>query len=203
MTRSLFPVVLLFAVLGVADRSYAALIVYTATLNGAIEAPPNASPGTGFAKVTYDSVAHTLGLDVTFANLLGITTNSHIHAPTAVPGTGTAGVATTLPTFVGFPSGVQSGAYNAVLDLTLPGSFNPAFVTANGGTVAGAEAALAASLANGSAYWNIHTSQFPGGEIRGFLQAVPEPASLAIWGIGALGVIAFGRRRPRSCVGRK
>jgi len=55
------------------------------------------------------------------------------------------------------------------LDLTQASSWNPAFVTANGGTVGGAEAALAAGLNAGHAYLNIHTTMFPGGEISGFL----------------------------------
>ena len=52
-------------------------------------------------------------------------------------------MATTAPSFVGVPLGVTSGTFNATLDLTLASSFNPAFVTAGGGTVADAEAALA------------------------------------------------------------
>jgi hypothetical protein len=39
--------------------------------------------------------------------------------------------------------------------------YNPAFVTANGGTVAGAEAALIAGLENQMTYFNIHTQQSP------------------------------------------
>jgi hypothetical protein len=53
--------------------------------------------------------------------------------------------------------------------MTSAASYNPAFVTANGGTTAGAEAALLAGLEAGQAYLNIHTTMFPGGEIRGFL----------------------------------
>jgi hypothetical protein len=44
-------------------------------------------------------------------------------------------VATTLPTFAGFPLGVTSGTYINTLDLTLASSYNPAFVTANGGSM--------------------------------------------------------------------
>jgi CHRD domain len=40
-----------------------------------------------------------------------------------------------------------------------------------------AEVALAASLAADTAYLNIHTTNFPGGEIRGFL-LFPEPATI-------------------------
>jgi hypothetical protein len=37
------------------------------------------------------------------------------------------------------------------------------------------EAALAAAIAAGKAYWNVHSTAFPGGEIRGFLVAHDEP----------------------------
>src|SRR6185503_329116 len=95
--------------------AHGSVFITTAILNGASESPANGSPGTGFATVTYDSVAHTLELDVTFSGLLGMTTASHIHAPTAVPFTGTASVATTSPTFAGFPLGVTSGSYQNTL----------------------------------------------------------------------------------------
>ena len=117
---------------------------------------------------------------VTFADLLGTTTASHIHAATAVPGTGTAGVATTVPTFTDFPLGVTSGSYDHTFDLTLPSSWNPSFISANGGTPAGAEAALASALAAGESYLNIHTTLVPGGEIRGFVTpALPDNTTTA------------------------
>jgi len=148
---------------------------YVVALDGQSEFPPNASSGTGVGTVSYDNVAHTLQLQVAFSGLTGNTTASHIHAPTAFPFnlTNNAGVATTTPTFAGFPAGVTSGTYSNTLDLTLASSYNPNFVTANGGTPSSAEAALAAAIAQGRAYWNIHSSAFSGGEIRGFL--VPEP----------------------------
>lgn len=170
---------------------------YTAILDGPSEFPPNASPGTGFAQVNYDDVAHTLFVDVTFSGLLGTTTASHIHSATAVPGTGTAGVATTTPTFAGFPTGVTSGAYINTLDLTLASSWNPSYITASGGTTAGAEAALAAGLAAGEAYFNIHTTVVPGGEIRGFLEPVPEPSSVGLLALGG-GALAWGVRRRKA-----
>jgi hypothetical protein len=177
------------ALLGTAGVSRATLFQYDAVLNGPNE--PTASLGTGFATVDYNDVLHSLHVTVTFSGLMGPTTASHIHAATAVAGSGTAGVATTLPTFAGFPSGVTSGTYENTLDLTQTSSWNPTFVTANGGTNAGAESALAAALAADKSYLNIHTIPFPNGEIRGFLVPVPEPATWLLMASGIVGFVLF------------
>jgi hypothetical protein len=185
----------------VTQGSYAGSIEYIADLNGPSEFPPGSSTstGTGIAEVNFDIVAHTMHVEVFFNGLEGLTTASHIHAPTSSPFTGAAGIATQLPTFPGFPLGVTSGFYDHTFDTLDPATYNPAFESANGGTAAGAEAALAADLANGTAYLNIHTTKFPGGEISGFFKVVPnvvpEPQSIVMLGIGALGVIACGCRR--------
>src|ERR1044071_2154572 len=144
----------------------AAIADYTVTLDGPTEG--TASLGTGSGTVEYDDVAHTLTLQVAFSGLGSPTSASHIHAATAAPFSGIAGVATTTPSFAGFPSGVTSGSFSNTLDLTLSTSWNGSYITAHGGTTAGAESALAAAMAAGEAYWNIHTAAFPGGEIRGF-----------------------------------
>jgi CHRD domain len=105
----------------------AAPIIYVANLDGPSESPPNASPGTGFAEVALDLALNTLEVNVTFAGLLGTTTAAHIHAATASPGTGIAGVATQTPTFTAFPLGVTSGTYDHTFDLTLDSTYNPSF----------------------------------------------------------------------------
>jgi hypothetical protein len=130
----------------------------------------------------------------TWSGLTGTTTNAHIHAPTADPFdiTDTAGVATTTPTFAGFPAGATFGTYDNTLDLTQASSWNPAYVTANGGTPASAEAAFFTAMNSGRAYFNIHSSTSGGGEIRGFMM-VPEPGALTL--LGAAGVLAAVRRR--------
>ena len=161
----------------------AATLHYHCTLSGPAEAPPNASPGIGGAEVTIDNVANTMRVQCTFLGLLGNTSACHIHTPTAVAGTGTAGVATMTPAFTGFPLGVTAGSMDHTFDLTNTASYNAPFVTANGGTAAGAEAALLAGIAAGKAYFNIHTTQVPGGEIRGFLQPFdPVPTVQSTWG---------------------
>jgi hypothetical protein len=168
--------------------------VYTYQGNFVPEGTP--SLATGSASAVYDDVLHTLSVSANFNGLIGTTTASHIHAPTAVPLTGNAGVATQVPSFSGFPLGVQSGTYANTFDLTLSSSWNPSFITANGGTTATAEAAFANFLANGRAYFNIHTSSYGSGEIRAWL-VVPEPSSAALAGLGSLGLF-LAKRRKRS-----
>jgi hypothetical protein len=197
--KYLLPSIFLAAtivVIAPVSQAQAATFVFAANLTGANEAPPNASPGTGTALVTLDEMANTMRVEVTFSGLSGNTTAAHIHSPTATPGTGIAGVATALPTFPGFPLGVTSGNYDKTFDMTLASSYNPSFITANGGTTAIAEAALFNGIKSGKAYLNIHTTFRPGGEIRGFLVSVPEPSStLGFLALGTLGAASTLKRK--------
>jgi hypothetical protein len=192
--RLLALTAILVALAGAPGDSHAAPFAYFANLDGPSEAAPTPSLGTGFAWVEIDVVAHTMFVHTDFQDLLGPVTASHIHGPTAVPGVGTAGVATTVPTFTGFPSGVTAGTYDNLFFTNQASTFNPAFVTAQGGTIAGAEAALAASLAAGKSYLNIHTQVYPGGEIRGFLHPVPESPTLGLLAVGLLGLLVTRSR---------
>ncbi len=182
--------------LGLASLSTtAAAQTWAATLNGANELPPNASAGTGFALFSYNSGTSMLTISANFAGLTGNTTAAHLHCCTVAALTGTAGVATTTPTFAGFPLGVTGGTYDVILDMSLSSSYNAAFVTANGGTTASAKAVLFQGFNEGRVYLNIHTNAFPGGEIRGFVTTVPEPSSVILLAGGLAAVGAFARRR--------
>ena len=195
------------------SRANADVFFYNFILNGPSENPANGSLGAGTGTAMYDSGAHTLTLTAAFAGLTGNVTQTHFHAVTsvsglpdnnpvgetpnqaaaAVPNVGIAIGNTTLP---GFPLGGTSGTYSQTLDLTNPSIYNTTFLANNGGA-AGAEAAFAAALASGRTYWNVHSSAFPGGEIRGFPVAVPEPGTAALVAIGA-GMLLTRRMRRRN-----
>ncbi len=114
---------------------------FALSLTGAQEVPSNPSPANGIFMGTYDNATNTLSFDLIFNGLLGATTVSHFHGP--APFGINAGVQIPL---VGFPAGVSSGTYSNSFVLT---------------------PAQEADLLNGLWYLNIHTSLYPGGEIRG------------------------------------
>lgn len=175
--------------------SHALVVKYTVSLSGTNESPANASPGAGIGMVTFDTGPSTMRVEVSFSGLTGNTTASHIHCCSAVANAGTAGVATVTPSFTGFQLGVKSSIYDHTFVMTAPsGSWNNAFVTANGGTPATAFIALMNGAAAGKAYLNIHTTTFGGGEIRGFLAPVPEPTTYALM-LGGLGLIGWAAKR--------
>ena len=114
--------------------SEAATLTFDASLAGANEVLPTASPGTGSVIVVLDTTAQTIQINASFSGLTSVDTAAHIHCCAPV-GTN-AGVATTVPAFTGFPLGVTSGSFAATFDLTQASFYNSAFVTTEGGTVA-------------------------------------------------------------------
>jgi hypothetical protein len=178
----------LTAVLGIAFAAVpmSAATIFATTLAGANETPPVATTATGSAVVTLSG--DTLSVLITFSGLTSPDTASHIHC------CGPVGIAEPIAVpFTTFPTGVTSGMFTGSYDLTIAASYSAAFLMANGGTAASAEAAFIAGLNAGQTYANVHSSNFPGGEIRGQLAAVPEPATAFLAG-GVLAALALVRR---------
>jgi len=135
--------------------SPAATSSYVANLKGSNEAPPNASPATGMAFIVFDDVTNTLTLSGSFSGLTTNLTAGHYHGPAL------AGVnASVIHGFVGLPA-ATSGTWTDTWALN---------------------ATQVGYLLTGQLYINLHTSTFPGGEIRS--QVLPEatPAHAVSWG---------------------
>ena len=134
------------ALLGLTSRSQAAATTFKATMNATSEVPPNQSPATGTATVTYDEATKTVTWEGTFTGLSGPATAAHIHGPAEA----------------GKNAGVIVPLSQAGTPFTSPfkGSAQLADDKA---------AALASALTSGQAYVNVHTDANKGGEIRGQL----------------------------------
>lgn len=189
----------LVSILLLSASARATQTTYQFNMNGASENPTNASAATATGIASYDSVAHTLTLAATFSGITSGVTQTHFHAVTATSGlpdnnppgetanqaaaaVTNVGIAIGNTSLPGFPVGptVTSGTYAQVLDLTSSAIYTSAFLTANGNNTATAETSFVNALAAGKTYWNIHSNTFPGGEIRGFPNLIPEPASVAL-----------------------
>jgi hypothetical protein len=167
--RKLFPFLLLVTALatGVASAQW----TFQANLTGLGENPPNASPATGFGQVVLNAAQTMITVDESWSGLTAPATASHIHGP--------GGVGTNAPVLFPF-SGVPAATAGSIPTQSF--SITPTQV---------------GYLFSGYLYMNVHTSTFPGGEIRDQLILVPEPSALALVGLGLAGT-AWRLRRKRS-----
>ena len=154
----------------VGTSASAAILTFEANLDGLQETPPNASPAFGFAELTLDDSSGFVTITTgTYQDLLGGSSGVHIH--------GLAGPGTAAPVII-------------ALTLDSPGATTGTF--SGSGTLTGAQIA---GMIAGDTYVNVHSSVFPGGEIRGQLELVPEPSSVALACAGLAGLVVIIRRR--------
>lgn len=119
--------------------------LFTARLNGASEVPVNASAGTGYGRVVLNAAENQITASFYWNNLGSGTVAGHIHGP-AAPGVNAPVLFNLMPT-----TGQTNGATE---DRTF--AVTPTDV---------------ANLRAGLFYFNIHTTVFGGGEIRGQILA--------------------------------
>jgi len=126
---------------------YAPVQRYQAVLLGVNEVGPNSSPAIGFGTVGVSADQTKITVNLTFSGLVANATASHIHGP-ALPGAN-AGV------IFGF-SGVPAAPGGSIPEQTF--SITPTQL---------------GYLTSGQLYFNVHTTTYGGGEIRGQIYLVP------------------------------
>lgn len=158
----------------------ATIKVYSFNMDAAQQVPANASPAAGSFQLTVDDVANTISFGMAAFNFKGAVVASHIHkAPVGVNGP--------------VQYNLLSNAGASGLIFAIPNSFGFS------GTAKPVGPTLAddINLMPWNYYVNVHTNAFPGGEIRGQLAPVPEPATYALLAIG-LGLVGVAARRRRA-----
>jgi uncharacterized protein (TIGR03118 family) len=129
------------ALLRVAGQTSKTVLPFTVLLNGASELPPVVTPATAIGTLSLEG--SNLTYNINFSGLSAPATGAHIHAPAS-----------------------PTNSANVAVPFFAP--------EATSGTISGTTALspeLVASIVNGMAYVNIHTTNHGGGEIRG--QVVP------------------------------
>ena len=134
---SSFAGLALAAFLNTGLPALAEMVSFRADLKGASEVPPTDSKGIGTVSVKYDTATRTLSWMVNYSGLSGNATGAHFHGP-ATPDENT-GIAVPI---------------NGNLASPIEGS----------ATLTDAQAF---DLMAGNWYFNIHTADHEGGEIRG------------------------------------
>ncbi|MGH7023330.1 MAG: CHRD domain-containing protein [Caulobacteraceae bacterium] len=125
-----------------AAPALAAIVHFTAKLDGASETPPNDSKGAGAAKVSLDTATRKITWTVTYSGLTGPATGAHFHGPAPAGKAAPVAVPMTPP-----------------LTSPIKGSSTISDVQVG-------------NLRAGLWYVNVHTAAHPAGEIRGQLAEV-------------------------------
>lgn len=159
----------------------AASIVFKGPLTGDQEVPPKTTPAMGSYDATLDGDPNnwTFNYQVSFSDLQGLLQAGHIHfgdrgenGP-VVHGLDNLPVGTTSSTIIGDWASSE-----------LPAGVAPDLVYQR--------------FVDGLYYFNLHSTVFPGGEIRGQIESVPEPASLM--GLALVGGAGMLLRRRQQVV---
>jgi hypothetical protein len=112
-------------------------IAFTADLKGSSEVPPNDSQGTGSVEATFDTESKAFAWTIEYSGLTGDATAAHFHGPAAPD----ANAGPVVPIEGSLASPIEGEA-------TLTDE-------------------QASQLQDGMWYFNVHTAQYPDGELRG------------------------------------
>ena len=200
MNKAFFSLAATAAMLVGAPSVHAVVYTFNASLSGANEVLVSGGPGSGIAILAYDTMGTASLLDDNYdfamsvfglsGGLNGKAANAfHIHGAATTAENGPVRVALDAGPFVALNSGST---------LLVGGSdvAAPVFDTGNGSYPV---ISFLDMLRGGLTYVNVHTSDNPGGAVRGQLievSAVPEPSTYAMLlaGLGVVGLLAHRRR---------
>ena len=144
----------------------ASLLFFEANLDGMQQVPPNESLGFGSVLLSYDDTTNILEIVSGFYDsLLSDVIAAHIHQA---------------------PSGV-----NGPIIIPLMHTGGPSGELSGGGELVGDQRT---ALFNHGLYINVHSVDFPGGEIRGKITLVPAPGALTLLVVAGF----IGKRRRRN-----
>ena len=184
-------------VAGTATGAGAQSFQLQARLDQAQEVPATGSPATGFGTLLYNAGTGAIDVTLSFQGLTGNTVPvgagsapAHVHfappgvnGPIVIPLIGMS----TGATF--FNNYVRSYTFAELLSIGVT-TANVASLQTELNRLMGMPQGTAANL-----YFNVHTTTFGGGEIRGNLAVVPEPSTYVLMASGLVGVGLMARRR--------
>ena len=130
------------ALIATSSAAFAVIIPIQASLTGAGEVPPNASPAKGLMTGTFDTDTNTLKWTVAYSGFTTPTIGAHFHGPVSYLG--------------------LTPEENAPIQVGTPGNLASPFHGE-----AKIDDTQAKDLKDGRYYFNLHSTKFPGGEIRG------------------------------------
>jgi hypothetical protein len=136
LTKTAFAAAAFVGAIALGGSALAEETKFMAMLSGPEEVPPNNSPGTGTANITWNSETKAVTWAIEFSGLTGPATAAHFHGPAG--------------------PGENAGPVVPIEDLESPSEGSATLTDEQ-----------AAQLADGRWYVNVHTAQFPDGEIRG------------------------------------
>lgn len=131
------------------------------------EVPTLSTPAMGTFRAHIDEKSQVIHYELSYSGLTGDVTQAHIHLGARGTNGGVMAFLCSASPFGSVPMCPPSGTVSGMImaaDVVGPGSQ---------GVPAGAFDALTAAIRAGAAYVNVHSSAFPGGEVRGQLGEIP------------------------------